>query len=715
MLWRRFWRYWVFPDMIPRLMALQRIAVGLCLLSLPPAVFGTAPDAFPTSESLRHIRGLDEPRLSPDGRHVLFRSIDATADGARGHLYWVAVDGGAPQPLTSTPANDLRGEHDAVWTADGSAILFLAKRGDREMLYRLSMQGGDALPVPVSVPVQVDQSRDVDAIPALVQGTAQDATVRLPVDVMAFRVAPGSDRIAMLARDPQTPGEKALVDGKADATAVDQDPHRTRLYVLDGASGTPVVQQVNLAGACADCDVADFDWSPDGARWVVVLKHPGHRDDLGPSAGTWIIDGSGVTAPRHLDAVPATVSIVRWSADGQQILYVAQSRADAPPGYSSLYAFDLRQGTVHRWLEAEPMPISAPVSLADGSILVSAQQGLDQPLLRYTFEQAAAHTWALPVASVVSWDANASGIVFVGSAGGSPPALYFATAFGQSVRRLASAAVLPPGTRTVAAQRLEWVHEHRVLQGLLYLPPAQGTQQSVPLIVEVHGGPLGAYTDRYDPFVDFLIGQGWAVLRTNPRGSTGRGPEFAAANHNDLGGGDFRDVMSGVDWALAHAPVDRARLALMGYSYGGEMAGFAEGRTTRFRAIVSGAPVIDQFSEYGTEDSSWYDRWYFGKPWEHMADAWRQSPLAGVANAHTPFLLLQGEADLTDPLGQSQEMYRALRQMGVPVQLITYPREDHGPLARGLYGEPSPEPWHGLDARRRVVDFIRHAFEGSER
>jgi dipeptidyl aminopeptidase/acylaminoacyl peptidase len=167
--------------------------------------------------------------------------------------------------------------------------------------------------------------------------------------------------------------------------------------------------------------------------------------------------------------------------------------------------------------------------------------------------------------------------------------------------------------------------------------------------------------------------------------------------------------MAGVDYVLKTEHLDPTRMALMGYSYGGEMAGFVEGKTTRFKAIVSGAPVIDQYSEYGTEGESFYDRWFYGKPWEHSADAWRQSPLAFIGAARTPFMLLQGQADSTDPLGQSQEMYRALRQNGVPVEFISYPRDDHGPLAQGMYGTPVNEPWHGFDARRRVVEFIEKA------
>jgi dipeptidyl aminopeptidase/acylaminoacyl peptidase len=290
-----------------------------------------------------------------------------------------------------------------------------------------------------------------------------------------------------------------------------------------------------------------------------------------------------------------------------------------------------------------------------------------------------------------------------------PRALYYATALDQPARVVATPKLTPENSRAAESKIIHWQSERLNIEGLLYLPPQAGNQK-VPLIVDVHGGPTGAWQDGYDPFVNYLVGQGWAVLRPNVRGSTNYGAAFAAANKNDLGGGDYRDLIAGVDYVLKNYPIDPARLGLYGYSYGGEMAGFVEGKTDRFKAIVSGAPVIDQYSEYGTENGSWYDRWFFGKPWEQVADAWRQSPMAGASHAKTPFLLLQGEADKTDPLGQSQEMYRALRQMNVPVELVVYPREDHGPLSRGIVGQPVPEPWHGFDARKRIVEFFEKAF-----
>jgi len=355
-----------------------------------------------------------------------------------------------------------------------------------------------------------------------------------------------------------------------------------------------------------------------------------------------------------------------------------------------------------------------PVALLDGGVLQDTEEGVEARLMRYAAD-GKSEAVKVPMAAVSAAVTNQaqSGWVFLGSSGGHAPELMYSAKLGDAPKVLATPALAPTGVKSAAAKRVEWTNEKLRIEGLLYLPPEAATKK-VPLIVEVHGGPLGAYVDSYSVFTDYLLAQGWAVLRTNPRGSTGRGAEFAAANKNDLGGADYRDIMAGVDFVLKTEPVDGDKMALIGYSYGGEMAAFVETKTTRFKAIVSAAPVIDQNSEYGTEKGSWYDQWYFGKPWMHPADAWRQSPVSGVAQAKTPFMLLQGQDDTTDPLGQSLEMYHALRQMGVPVELITYPRVDHGPLGGAIYGSPSNEPWHGFDARQRVVAFFNKEFAGAK-
>ena len=315
-------------------------------------------------------------------------------------------------------------------------------------------------------------------------------------------------------------------------------------------------------------------------------------------------------------------------------------------------------------------------------------------------------------ASYLEANAAHTGWVWLASDAADPSQLYYAPTLHDAARKLPTPPLVPGDTRYPVPEPIHWKNDALAIEGLLYLPATDGAQRA-PLVVDVHGGPTSAWLDKFDPLAGYLLAQGWAVLRPNPRGSTGYGASFAAANRNDLGGGDFRDIMAGVDFVIANFPIDGNRLALMGYSYGGEMAGFAEGKTDRFKAIVSGAPVIDQHSEYGTEDSSWYDRWFYGKPWEHPEDAWRQSPLSFVRNARTPFLLLQGQNDTIDPAGQSLEMYRALRQAGVLVELVEYPRVDHGPLGEAIFGRPSPEPWHGFDARQRIAKFIKARFDAA--
>ena len=251
------------------------------------------------------------------------------------------------------------------------------------------------------------------------------------------------------------------------------------------------------------------------------------------------------------------------------------------------------------------------------------------------------------------------------------------------------------------------------VQAMIIRPPQSVPTKKYPMLVLLHGGPQTMWSNAwgYRWNAQLFSGAGYVTLMINRRGSTGYGQKFTDQITADWGGRAYVDVMKGIDAAILKYPyIDKTKMAAAGGSYGGYMADWLAAHTDRFKAIISGAPVIDQHSEYGTESESYYDRWFYGKPWEHAPDAWRQSPLAEVGHAKTPFLLLQGEADKTDPLGQSQEMYRALRQMGVPVELVEYPREDHGPLAGGIFGSPSGEPWHGFDGRQRIVKFFKTAF-----
>jgi dipeptidyl aminopeptidase/acylaminoacyl peptidase len=702
------------------------------LLAQATSAFDTKQTAphFPTNEDLRHLKSLSNPQLSPDGKQVLFTITHATADGAGSHLWLVPAPGNSndkARQLTFSPPSDKRGEHNAQWSPDGAAVFFLAKRGDQTQLFRLDLRGGDASPYDFKIVPPVDVSKDKDAInppPAPMTSEKKDEkkpdegkTESLPIDVAGFSISSDGKYVAIWAHDPETPGEKKQKDAKIDASWVNHERHLTRLYLAALKSDGTI--DGTLKPVDVSPDVHGAAWSPVANKLFVVTEAPNDVSDLGPAGAAWIVDANAGTKPSKLEALPATVQSGAWTADGGGIVYSAQTPRDAPPGYEDLFVLNPVDA------EAKPLNLTRDFKgqlsgqglyfTSDGALIAPAAIGTQNSIVRIALD---AKSQPKPIdlgsATVSGLNSNRqqTGWVWLANPGGKPTHLCYAAKLGDACTAITTPELAPANLRTVEPKLVSWKSGKFTIEGLLYLPPDTGAAK-IPLVVDVHGGPFGAWEDRYDPFADFLVGHGWAVLHPNPRGSSNYGVEFAAANKNDLGGGDYQDVMAGVDYVLAHYPIDSTKMALMGYSYGGEMAGFVEGKTDRFKAIISGAPVIDQFSEYGTEGGSWYDRWYFGRPWEHMNDAWRQSPLSGVAHAKTPFLILQGESDTTDPVGQAQEMYRALRQEGVPVELVTYPRENHGPLAIGMLGYPSPEPWHGYDARQRIVKFIEGAFSSA--
>jgi dipeptidyl aminopeptidase/acylaminoacyl peptidase len=721
--------------------ALLLAPLVLCLASTP---LRAEDPRFPNSEDLRHIKAIGSPELSPDGKQILFTLTDSTADGAKSHIWIVPVSGGSPRQLTFSPAADKRGERAPAWAPDGSAIFFMAHRGENTQIFRLPLSGGEASPYELKVVPAVDDSKEKEFIPPVKAETkaetksgskagekADTKPEAIAINPNGFAISPDGKWLAVWAEDPETPGEKKGKEAKADAVWVNHEHHGERLYLAAfKADGSLDITGDVLKATGLAPDVHAVSWSPKSDRLLVVTDPPNDVSDLGPAASAWIVNVNAQDKPVAVKNIPATMrGSFSWKLDGSEVVFAAQTPEDAPPGVEELFALALPAAgsAVGSIDQAQPQRLLPGYKGGLGSgeavflagdkpggdkLLVPVVKGTQLGAIRLSLDGKTSVEdlpQKMPVIAGLSTNRNQTGWIWTQEAGDHAGTLCYSASLGGECQVIPIPDLTTQHFRTVPSKLVSWQNEGLTIEGLLYLPP-EAEHKKVPLIIDVHGGPLGAWEDRYGEWTNFLIGHGWAILRPNPRGSSGYGVAFAAANKNDLGGKDFDDVMAGLDFAIKNYPIDTNKLALMGYSYGGEMAGFAEGKTDRFKAIISGAPVIDQFSEYGTERGSWYDRWYFGKPWEHMADAWRQSPLSGAAKAKTPFLLLQGQSDGTDPLGQAEEMYRALRQEGVPVDLVTYPREDHGPLAGGIFGRPSPEPWHGFDGRQRIVDFLQKAF-----
>jgi dipeptidyl aminopeptidase/acylaminoacyl peptidase len=664
--------------------------LSLLLLSQQPAVAQTAAAMNRQVATNRAIEGI---ALSPAGRTVASIITDPTAAGGRAHL-WILSKDASPRQITGTDDDRTAEDSSPAWTADGRTILFLEKKGDAAAIRRIEPGGGHL------------ETLGLARRGAAVSGGWGAKPAGKPVVAKGFALAP-SGAIALWAADASDAAEKAA--RKEDQHLFGQS-EPVRLYLVDDPKG---VRAIDLPD-----DIRAAAWNRDGRRLLVVTKPA--SDDLGAQDRLWLIEEG--KAPREIEGTAENVLTASWLPDGR-VAYFARCGRNAPIVCRDLFvqALDgskprnLTEGIEGSLISGVDNDAAAgPVVTASGDVLVTIARHFDERLALVRPADGGI-SWIDPLPAVVkaiSTNAGQTGFALLAAERGAATSVQLADPHFRAYAPLVTPALQPAGWAPLHGHRLEWVSDDRAIDGLLYLPEGATADKRVPLIVDVHGGPAGRFEDSDYPLVRLLLAKGWAVLHVNPRGSFGYGVDFLASLQDDLGGGDYRDIMAGVDTVLAQAPIDREKLALIGYSYGGTMASFVLGRTSRFKALVAAAPVVDQFSEYGTEESSWYDRWYFGQPWRRFEAAWRQSPLAGVAAAHTPLLLLQGESDVIDPPGQSEELYRALRQEGSPVELILFPRESHQELGKNYYGFPSVEPRHGIALRQRILDFLGDAFDG---
>jgi len=237
--------------------------------------------------------------------------------------------------------------------------------------------------------------------------------------------------------------------------------------------------------------------------------------------------------------------------------------------------------------------------------------------------------------------------------------------------------------------------EGTTIQAWLMKPLGWREDRKYPMILSIHGGPHGMFGYAFNPAFQVYAARDYAVLYLNPRGSTGYGQKFSDGTLNEWGGGDYRDLMDGVDEALHRYPwLDPNRMGVTGGSYGGFMTNWIITQTPRFKAAVSAASVSNLVSFYST--SLYQDlihAEFGGFPWDNYDQLWQWSPLRYVKQAQTPTLFIHGEQDNDVHITQAEEMYMALRRRGLETVLVRYPREGHG----------LREPRHRVDALERTL------------
>jgi dipeptidyl aminopeptidase/acylaminoacyl peptidase len=474
---------------------------------------------------------------------------------------------------------------------------------------------------------------------------------------------------------------------------VDKDERHDRVWLLD-------VQSKHLVQATSGSwRIEQIEWLPDGKGLIAAATDKPHVDawneriyriDLEqPANGTF----DEVAAP------PGPFSNVAISPDGQTIAYIG-ARVDGPEPHD-LFVQSTGGGSARNLTHTSvDRPVSQPRWIDNRSLSIHVQQG---------FKSALAIVDTTGNARIESTDTNPSvyarsttgAVAFVGDTTTRAPELYLKTG-NATPRAVTSVNKIWETMASVAPEFITFKSFDGADIEASLLRPTTAGNRPVPLVVLVHGGPTGRWADSFEPWGQLLAARGYAVLYPNVRGSTGYGQQFVEKNRADWGGGDFKDVMAGVDAMIARGIADPDRLGIGGWSYGGYMAAWAVTQTTRFKAAVSGAPVIDMASEFGTENGPAYDEWFYGTPYERLDGFIKSSPMTFVKNVRTPTLLLQGEDDTTDPIGQSQQFYRGLKRYNVETDLVLYPREPHG----------LREEKHLVDRLNRVVAWFAKYLEG---
>jgi dipeptidyl aminopeptidase/acylaminoacyl peptidase len=588
--------------------------------------------------------------FSPDGTRVLFSVADPVRGTSRARAIWLYdVASDRARPLTFSGKNDSSPQ----WSPDGASVAFLSDRDGPAQIYRLSMRGGEA--------------------EKLTDGKEP---------VRAFRWSPDGSRIALLRSEAKTDAQLQRERDKDDGRVVDRDTRHPCVWMLDVASRNLI--RITAPG----WRIAGLEWMPDGARLAAVATDK-------PASDSWAERLYAIDAASGrftaIGEQRGPVGEIAVSPDGGTIAYVG-ARADGPePHDLFLQPVDGGQArnVTHITIDR---PISQPRWLDNQSLAVIVAHGFKSAITEITRDGRVRRAEDVSVHPSAFGTSGHGAVAFAGETATRAPELWVRPPSGHA----RAVTDVNAGWRTTPITAPEFV-KYKTFDGLdieaALLKPQDSTSGRKPFVVLAHGGPTGRWADAFEPWGQLLAARGYVVLYPNVRGSTGYGQKFVEMNRADWGGGDYKDVMAGVDWAIAQGLADPNRLGIGGWSYGGYIAAWAVTQTTRFKAAVSGAPVIDLASEFGTENGPAYDEWFYGTPYERLQGFINSSPVTFVKNVKTPMLLLQGEDDETDPIGQSQQFYRGLKRYGVDAEFVIYPREPHG----------FREEKHLLDRLNRIV------------
>ena len=611
-----------------------------------------------TPEMQVKIKAIGSPRVSPDGKRLVYTVNEAvmTADKSEfvTQIWLASTDGKENYQVTFGDKSSANPK----WAPDGGSIAFTSNRKDnKNNLYVLRLMGGEAEPI-----------TDVKS------------------SVSDFEWSPDGKWLAYSSSDPKSDDEDKNDKGRNDYRWVDDNLKLSRLYVVSVAKDANGKREPRKLTS-DNRQVSEFDWSPDGSRIVFShVKSPVAND--WPSSDVAIVEVA--TAKVTSFAVTAAAeSSPSYSRDGKWISMVVSDLPVRWAQSSNIVVFPAAGGAGKKMpLSHDGQPNIVGWSADNSKIYFTEAKGAGTSLFSANVAAGtvAEEQFAEALATGVSLNEDCTVFSFVMQTSVRPPEAYIARSGDAQPTQISNAngdlAKMTVGKTEV----VKWKStDGRDIEGLLTYPIGYAAGTKVPLILNIHGGPAGVFQHSYIggrgsyPIATFAS-RGYAVLRPNPRGSSGYGTEFRRANIKDWGNGDYNDLMTGVDKVIAMGVADPDRLGVMGWSYGGYMTSTIITKTKRFKAASAGAPVTNLMSFNGTADIPGFIPDYFGgQSWENPEIFAKHSAMFNIKGAATPTLIQHGEADVRVPISQGYELYNALKSQGVPTRMIVLPRMPHGP------------------------------------
>jgi dipeptidyl aminopeptidase/acylaminoacyl peptidase len=623
-------------------------------------------------EDFAAIRDLDEPNLSPDGQSVVYvvTTTDLKKDKQAKNLWLAKWDNAENRPLTF---GDNQQTHPR-WSPDGKWLAFLSSRNDEnenDQLWVLSSSGGEA--------EQLTKEK----------GSVDD-----------FAWSPDSKRIVLVRHDPDPREPEAKEKEKKTVPPIvinryqfkkDIDGYLTNrwshLKLFDLASR----QLSDLTSGQHD-DVLPA-WSPDGQQ-IAFVTNRDKDPDRTENWDVYLIEAkagakeSQLTTTPEADCHPDWESPPVWSPDGKTIAYVH----GGDPKKIEYATHSLAIVTVADKAAKILTPnldrnVIRPRWSPDGeSVLALVEDDRTQTLVRVPVVAGGADPGSSPTSivggrrTVNAFDVSKDGKIVVLASTPERPFELFASENG-GLRDLSK-----QNDTFLAQIQLGRVEETQFkskdgteVHGFIIHPPNEKPSAKGPAILRPHGGPQSQFANEFEFEKQLFAANGYAVIMPNPRGSTGRGTDWGMGIFASWGQRDVEDDLAAVDDAVARGIADPERLGVGGWSYGGMSTNYLIATTTRFKAAVSGASISNIFAGYGTDQYIRDYEYELGSPWGHP-EAWMKVsyPFLHADKIKTPTLFLCGENDYNVPLLNSEQMYQALRTLGVPTELVIYPGQFHG-------------------------------------